>query len=181
MTIDKTEMKWYVIRTQSNREKSVTERLIKESQSGELVGKVGKVIIPIEKVIELDKKGKRVEKEKIMLPGYIFLETNSLGELKYFLKGVKGTSGFLAERNGSIQSLTEEEVDKMMGKHKEASNVDSLLFMTGEEVVITEGPFTSMKAVIEDIKDQKVTLTVSIFGRKTPLTLELSQINKMLK
>lgn len=179
--VSKTDMKWYVIRTQNNREKSVSERLLKEAERGELMGKVGEVLVPIEKIVQVNKEGKRVQKDKIMLPGYIFLQTNSLGELKYFLKGVKGTSGFLTERNGSVESLTEDEVNKMIGRHKDsASVVDSLTFSVGEEVTINEGPFTTMKATIESIKEQKVTLSVSIFGRKTPLTLELSQINKMM-
>jgi transcriptional antiterminator NusG len=114
-----------------------------------------------------------------MFPGYIFMETNSLGELKYFLKGVKGATGFLAERNGDIQSLTEAEVNKMIGKQTESMNkkIDNI-FTVGEEVTINEGPFASMKATIDKIEDQKVTLAVSIFGRKTPLTLEMHQIDK---
>lgn len=178
--VNKTDMKWYVIRTQSNREKSVAERLTKESERGELIGKIGEVLVPLEKVVQINKEGKRVQKDKIMLPGYIFLQTNSLGELKYFLKGVKGTSGFLTERNGSIESLTEEEVNKMIGRHRDNSISESLTFMVGEDVIINDGPFSSMKATIEEIKEQKVKLSVSIFGRKTPLTLELSQINKMM-
>lgn len=173
-------MKYYVVRTQNNREKSVAERLLKEAERGELMGKIGEVLVPIEKIVQVNKEGKRVQKDKIMLPGYIFLQTNSLGELKYFLKGVKGTSGFLTERNGSVESLTEDEVNKMIGRHKDSASVDSLTFSIGEEVIINEGPFTTMKATIESIKEQKVTLSVSIFGRKTPLTLELSQINKMM-
>ena len=94
--INKTDMKWYVVRTQGNREKSVGERLTKEAQNGDLIGKVGQVIVPLEKIVYL-KDGKKVQKDKIMLPGYIFMETNSLGELKYFLKGVKGVAGFLTE------------------------------------------------------------------------------------
>ena len=114
-----------------------------------------------------------------MFPGYIFMETNSLGELKYFLKGVKGATGFLAERNGDIQSLTEAEVNKMIGKQTESMNkkIDNI-FTKGEEVKINEGAFASFTGTIEKIEDQKVTLAVSIFGRKTPVTLEMHQIDK---
>lgn len=176
--INKTDMKWYVVRTQNQREKSVAEKIIKEGEKGDLIGKVGQVIVPLEKTIFL-KNNKKVEKEVIMLPGYIFMETNSLGELKYFLKGLKGTSGFLTERNGDIKSLTELEVNKMIGKQTESMSrkIDNI-FSVGEEVTINEGPFSTMKATIEKIEDQKVTLAVSIFGRKTPLTLEIHQIEK---
>jgi transcriptional antiterminator NusG len=176
---NKTDMKWYTLRTQGNREKSVAERLKKEAENGDLIGKVGQVIVPLEKIVYL-KDGKKVQKEKIMLPGYIFMETNSLGELKYFLKSVKGVAGFLTERNGDIKSLTENEVNRMIGRHTESMNKETTVtFIIGEEVMINEGPFTSMKATIEKIEDHKVTLVVSIFGRKTPLTLDSHQIDKM--
>ena len=177
MTQTKEDMKFYVVRTQGLREKSVGERLTKEAESGELIGKVGQVIVPLEKIVYL-KDGKKVQKDKIMLPGYIFMETNSLGELKYFLKGVKGVAGFLTERNGDIKSLTENEVNRMIGRHTESMAETTLTFMVNEEVTINEGPFTSMKATIEKIQDQKVILSVSIFGRKTPLTLDIHQIDK---
>ena len=176
--INKTDMKWYVVRTQGNREKSVAEKITKEGQTGDLIGKIGQVLVPLEKSIFL-KNNKKVEKETIMFPGYIFMETNSLGELKYFLKGVKGATGFLAERNGDIQSLTESEVNKMIGKQTESMNKKiENIFVVGEEVTINEGPFATMKATIDKIEDQKVVLAVSIFGRKTPLTLEMHQIDK---
>jgi transcriptional antiterminator NusG len=176
--INKTDMKWYVVRTQGNREKSVAEKINKEGENGDLTGKIGQVLVPLEKSVYL-KNNKKVEKETIMFPGYIFMETNSLGELKYFLKGVKGATGFLAERNGDIQSLTEVEVNKMIGKQTESMNkkIDNI-FTVGEEVTINEGPFATMKATIDKIEDQKVVLAVSIFGRKTPLTLEMHQIDK---
>jgi transcriptional antiterminator NusG len=176
--INKTDMKWYVVRTQGNREKSVAEKINKEGENGDLIGKIGQVLVPLEKSMFL-KNNKKVEKETIMFPGYIFMETNSLGELKYFLKGVKGATGFLAERNGDIQSLTEAEVNKMIGKQTESMNkkIDNI-FTVGEEVTINEGPFATMKATIDKIEDQKVILAVSIFGRKTPLTLEMHQIDK---
>jgi transcriptional antiterminator NusG len=177
MEIVKTDMKYYVIRTQNNREKSVAERIQKEAEKGTLIGKVGQVIIPIEKVITV-KSGKKIQKEKVMLPGYIFLETNAVGELKYFLKSVKGTSGFLTERNGDIKSLSEAEVNKMTGRNKEVPVESLLSFEVDEEVIINDGPFSTMKATIDKIEDQKVTLSVSIFGRKTPLTLDIHQIDK---
>ena len=172
--INKTDMKWYVVRTQGNREKSVAEKINKEGENGDLIGKIGQVLVPLEKSMFL-KNNKKVEKETIMFPGYIFMETNSLGELKYFLKGVKGATG----RNGDIQSLTEAEVNKMIGKQTESMNkkIDNI-FTVGEEVTINEGPFATMKATIDKIEDQKVVLAVSIFGRKTPLTLEMHQIDK---
>ena len=74
ITESKTTMKWYVVRAQANREKSVAERLIKESEKGDLQGKLGQVIVPMEKSFFL-KNGKKVMREKVMFPGYVFVET----------------------------------------------------------------------------------------------------------
>lgn len=180
MIEDKKDMKFYVVKTQNNREKSVAEKIVKEAESGSLVGRVDRVIVPLEKVITV-KDGKKIQKDKIMLPGYVFIETNSVGEVKYFLRSVRGNSGLLSSRNGEIESLTEAEVNKMIGKHQESSNKEIVdVFVTGEEVLIIDGPFSSMKAVIDEINDKKVKLSVSIFGRKTPLVLDTNQIDKKL-
>jgi len=70
-------MKWYIVRAQSNRERSVSERIIKDGEKGDLMGKIGRVIVPTEKSFHL-KNGKKVQREKVMYPGYIFVETNAV-------------------------------------------------------------------------------------------------------
>ena len=74
-------MQWYIVRSASNREKSVAEKMQKEGETGDLMGKIGRVIVPVEKSFHL-KNGKKVQREKVMYPGYIFIETNAVGELK---------------------------------------------------------------------------------------------------
>ena len=69
-------MKWYVVRTQNQREKSVSEKIIKEGERGELIGKVGQVLVPLEKTFYL-KDNKKVQRETVLFPGYIFMETNN--------------------------------------------------------------------------------------------------------
>jgi len=179
ITEKQTTMKWYVVRAQSNREKSVSERLIKEAEKGDLFGKVGQVIVPIEKSFLL-KNGKKVMREKIIFPGYIFIETNAVGELKYFLKAVNGAQGFLTNRTGGVQSLTQYEVNSMLGKHEESKKElpPEETFVVGEEVKILDGPFSSFVGTIQEIKDQKVKVSVLIFGRITPVELGILQIDK---
>ncbi len=178
ITETKTTMKWYVVRSQANREKSVAERLIKESEKGDLQGKLGQVIVPMEKSFFL-KNGKKVMREKVMFPGYVFVETNAIGELKFHLKGMVGATGFLTNRSGEIQPLSKDEVNKMLGLHEEAQLVQpETTFITGEEIKVMDGPFSGFIGTIDEIKDQKVKVSVLIFGRKTPIELSIMQIDK---
>lgn len=173
-----TSMKWYIVRAQSNRERSVSEKLLKEAEKGDLIGKVGRVVVPMEKSFFL-KNGKKVSREKVLYPGYIFVETNAIGELKYFVRGCNGATGFLTNRTGDIIPLQKSEVDRMLGQQEEAKEVEiTTTYIVGEEVKILDGPFSSMVGTIESISGQKVTLAVSIFGRKNPLVLDLTQIDK---
>jgi transcriptional antiterminator NusG len=143
------------------------------------MNKVGQVVVPIEKSFFL-KNGKKISREKVLFPGYIFIETNAIGELKYFLKGVNGAQGFLTNRAGSVQPLSQAEINSMLGKHEE-SKVElepEATFIVGEEVKVLDGPFNGFFGTIEEIKDKKVKVSVLIFGRKTPVELGILQIDK---
>jgi transcriptional antiterminator NusG len=177
--IEKTTMNWYIVRAQANREKSVSERIIKDGENGDLMGKIGRVVVPTEKSFHL-KNGKKVQREKVMYPGYIFVETNAVGELKYYLKGVNGATGFLTSRDKTIQSLTQAEVDRMLGiqKQKEESIEMGNQFLPGEDVKVLDGPFANFVGTIESMKDQKVKVEVMIFGRKNLVELNALQIEK---
>lgn len=173
-----TTMKWYIVRAQGNREKSVSERLIKEGEKGDLMGKLGRVVVPMDKSFFM-KNGKKVMREKVMYPGYIFVESNAIGELKQFIKELNGATGFLTNRAGDIESLTKVEVDKMLGQNEESKNMEmGNTFIVGEEVKVLDGPFASFNGVIEEITGQKVKVSVAIFGRKTPVELGILQIDK---
>ena len=165
-----TNMKWYIIKTQYAREKSTAEKIKKEGEIGTLIGKVGRVVVSMEKSFYL-KDNKKVLKESVTIPGYVFVETNSIGDMKYFITGLKGASGFLT-------SITEAEVNRMIGKQEENFAKVDEKYLVGEEVGIIDGPFTEMKATIEKIEDRKITLAVSIFGRKTPVVLDINQLSK---
>ncbi len=173
-------MKWYVVRAQSNREKSVSEKLRKESEKGDLTGKIGRVLVPMEKSFFM-KDGKKVVKEKVMYTGYIFVETSAVGELKHFVRSLNGATGFLTNRAGDIQQLSQSEVNKMMGEHeanesKEITNT----FCINEEVKVNDGPFSGFKGIVESIDEdkQKIKVGVLIFGRKTEIELNLHQVEK---
>lgn len=175
----KSTMKWYVIRTQINRERSIADKLMKESVNGDLIGKIGRVLVPIEKSFTL-KNGKKTARDKVLYPSYIFIETNAIGELKYWVKGCNGATGLLTNRNGDIQSLKDSEVQNMIGHQEEIilKQETENKYIIGEEVKIIDGPFNSFSGTVESIDDQKVKIGVLIFGRKTLVELSLTQIDK---
>lgn len=171
-------MKWYIVRTQSNRERSVSEKLIKESERGFLNGKIGQVIVPMEKTVNV-RNGKKVTREKVMYPGYIFVETTAIGELTTFVKGCDGATGLLQSKSGQVQQISNLEVERMIGTSDEISSSVDENFVVGEEVKIIDGPFNSFTGIVESVTDQRVKVSVLIFGRKTPVDLDTYQIDKI--
>lgn len=173
-----TTSKWYIVRCQANRERSVSEKIIKSADKGDLKGKISQVVIPTESTFHI-KSGKKVKREKVLYPGYIFVESSAVGELKYFLKECNGATGFLTNRSGDIQELSPEEVNRMIGHQEVYENEIENNFIIGEEVKILEGPFQTMIGIVEQIDGQKVTVMVKIFGRATPIQLDVNQIDKI--
>ena len=175
-----TAFKWYIVRTQSNREKSISAKILKEGDTGDLVGKVGRVLVPTEKSFSL-KDGKKIMKEKVTYSGYIFIETNAIAELKYYLKGVNGAQGFLTNRAGDVLPLKNSEIDRMLGlqqkvvEQQESENK----YIVGEEIKILDGPFKSFAGTVESLIGEKVKIGVMIFGRKTIVDLGILQIDKV--
>jgi transcriptional antiterminator NusG len=174
-----TTMNWYIVRAQSNRERSVAEKLRKESEKGDLMGNIGRVLVPTEKSFHL-KDGKKVSREKVMYPGYIFVETKSIGELAYFVKGCDGASGLLSDRSKKPQVLSLKEVERMIGIQEQIVVEQEITsrYIIGEEVKILDGPFKSFTGTVENIEGDKVKIAVLIFGRKTLVELNIQQVDK---
>jgi transcriptional antiterminator NusG len=173
-------MEWYIVRTQANRERKVSERLLKEGEKGELSGVLGRVVVPLEKVFAT-KNGKKTQREKVLFPGYVFVETSAIGELKQVVKKIDGATGLLSDRAGNIQVIPENEVSRMIGLHEENKAKEFTdIFSIGDEVTVAEGPFASFKGNIEHIDKErgKIKVNVLIFGRPTSVELEDTQIRK---
>ena len=174
-----TTMKWYIVRAQSNRERSVAEKLRKESEKGDLMRAISRVLVPTEKSFHL-KDGKKVTREKVMYPGYIFVETISIGELSHFVKGCDGATGLLSDRAKKPQVLSLKEVERMIGVQEQVAveQESTNRFIIGEVVKILDGPFNSFTGDVENIDGDKVKIAVLIFGRKTLVELNIQQIDK---
>lgn len=174
-------MNWYAIRVQNNKERSVLEKLQNEVNFSNLIDKLGRTIIPTEKTIAI-KNGKKVFKEKIVYPGYIFIETCARGELSNILKNINGAAGFVRTRSGDIIPMKEIEVRSILHEQEVTDNLDMTnIFVLQEEVQITDGPFSTFKGKIVkiDTEKEKVSVEVSIFGRPTSVELTYLQIKKI--
>lgn len=173
-------MQWYIVRTIANHEKKVSEKLIKESEQGDLVGKIGRVVVPVEKAFYL-KGGKKIPKDKIMYPGYVFIETASVGELNHFIKYVEGVSGLLMDRSKKPQIISNSDVERMVGIQKEINTKveNEGKYLRGENIMIISGPFKSFNGIIERIDGEKIKVAVMVFGRETMVDLHLHEIGKI--
>ena len=184
MTETKTaDLKWYVVRAISGKEKKVKEQLELEIEYQKLQDFIVQVLLPIEKVYQI-RNGKKVSKERNLYPGYVFIEANLIGEIPHMIKNMTNVIGFLSDKKGgSPIPLRLNEVNRMLGKVDEMADSEAELnipFVVGEAVKVIDGPFNSFSGVIEEINEEKKRLKVmvKIFGRKTPLELSYMQVEK---
>jgi len=170
------ESKWYTVRVATNKERFVNEKINQEySRRGLRIS----TLLPIEKILFL-KNGKKAFRDKVVYPGYVFVNSENLEVLQDCLRLIPGNSGILKNRSGEPAVLKQEEVDKMITDIEKAETIDLKQFTLGEVISIIGGPFDAFKGTIEEInKDKsKVRVNVSIFGRKTPVDLNMDQIQK---
>ena len=174
-------LQWYVLRTITGQERKIKLHIENEVESLGFQAYVSQVLVPIEKVFQI-RNGKKVTKEKNFFPGYVFVEADlSQGEVKHLLRQTPNVLGFLG--NDEPEPLRQHEVMRLLGKVDELiENEEEVVgsFMVGESIIVTDGPFNSFTGIIEEINHEKKKLkvTVKIFGRKTPLELNFSQVVK---
>jgi transcriptional antiterminator NusG len=180
---DSSEKKWYVVKAVSGQEKKVKDLIMSEIIHNKLEDYVAQVLIPTEKVYQI-KNGKKIQKEKSYLPGYILIEAALVGEVPHIIKGINGVVSFLGAAKGADPlPLRQSEVNRILGKVDELADSATELnnpFVVGESVKVIDGPFNSFTGIIEEINEEKKKLKVmvKIFGRKTPLELGYMQVEK---
>ena len=176
--------KWYVVKVISGKEAKIQKLIENEIQRNHLEDYVGDILVPTEKVVQI-RNGKRIQKDKTLFPGYIYIEANLSGELPHVVKSIPGVMGFLSGvKGGDPMPLSKKEVNRILGKIDElAMNDDNIVipYKVGDSVTVTDGPFKSFEGTIEEVnKDRKkVTVMVKFFGRKTPLELGYFEVKKV--
>jgi transcriptional antiterminator NusG len=177
-----TGFKWYVLRAVSGKEAKVKEYLDNEMKNSNLGEYVSQVLIPTEKVVQM-RNGKRVVKDRTYLPGYVLIEAKLKGEVAHTLRNTPNVLGFLGGMDNP-SPLRQSEVNRILGSVDEMmteSTEENLVeFVLDETVKVTDGPFSGFSGIIEEVnaEKKKLKVMVKIFGRKTPLELSYSQVEK---
>ena len=175
------EKKWYVLRAVSGKETKVKEYIEGEMRNTNLGEYVSQVLIPTEKVYQV-RNGKKIVKERTYLPGYVLIEAALVGEVAHHLRNITNVIGFLGGLDHPVP-LRQSEVNRILGtvdELQEASEDTNIPYVVGETVKVSVGPFSGFSGVIEEVSTEKrkLKVMVKIFGRKTPLELGFTDVEK---
>lgn len=173
--------RWYVVNVHSGSEKKVAESIKEQAVLKGLEDRIIDVMVPTEEVVEM-RKGTKVNSERKFFPGYVLVKMVMSDDVWHIIRNTPRVSGFLGSRN-KPQPITEAEAQRIMkqmseGVERPRTAVD---FEVGEQIRVTDGPFASFIGFVEDVDTEKmrVKVSVSIFGRSTPVELEFSQVEKI--
>ena len=184
MTEVKSAKKWYVIRSVSGKENKIKEYIESEIVRLNLQDFIQQILVPTEKVVQI-RNGKKINKERVFIPGYIMVQADLVGEIPHIIRSVNGVIGFLGEvKGGDPVPLRQAEVNRLLGKVDELSVKDenvNIPYTMGETIKVIDGPFNGFNGTVEKIFEEKrkLEVMVKIFGRKTPLELSYMQVEKV--
>ncbi len=180
------ELKWYVIRVVSGKEKKIKAYLESEVEREKLEEYITEILIPSEKVFEM-RNGKKRVRERNFFPGYVLVKADlTHGEASHTVTSITNVIGFLGEGAGTSKvpvALREREINRIMGKVVEVDDLEVALetpFIIGESVKVMDGPFSGFSGAIEEVFEErkKLNVMVKIFGRNTPVELNYMQVEK---
>ena len=171
---------WYIVQSHSSFENKVAQLIKEEADKAKISDKIEEIVVPTHDVTEV-KRGKRIQRKKKYFPGYVLIKSEMDNNIYHMIKNIKKVSGFLGSK-GIPVPVSDKEIEKILGQMKDgvAQPKSTIDYSVGEKVQVVDGPFASFSGLIEDIDEDKlrVKVSVSIFGRPTPVDLEFSQIEK---
>ena len=174
--------RWYVVHAYSGMEKSVARALQDRVERAGMQAQFGKILVPTEEVVEM-KNGQRTITERRFFPGYVLVEMDMNDDTWHLVKNTGKVTGFVGGSGHRPTPISEKEVDKIMSQMQEGVEKPKpkTLFEVGEMVRVREGPFTDFNGNVEEVNYEKSRLRVSvtIFGRATPVELEFAQVEKL--
>ena len=175
------DLRWYVVHAYSGMEKAVERNILERITRAGMQAKFGRVLVPMEEVVEI-KNGQKKTTERKFFPGYVLVEMVMDDDTWHLVKHTNKVTGFVGGVKTRPSPISESEVMKIVSQMQEGSVKPrhKVEFSVGEYVRIKDGPFTDFNGSVEDVNydKSKVRVSVTIFGRATPVELEFSQIEK---
>ena len=172
-------MDWYSLRVISGKEKSIETSIMREVDEQDISGEIEEVFVPFEKVIEVRNNKKRI-KEKMFFPGYILIKMNLTANTKYIVENTPGVLSFVGPKGKAPVPLRDSEIKRIFGEveRKEGIEILEAPFKNGDAIKVVAGPFIDFTGFVENVNEdkQKVKVTISIFGRPTPIELDFFQV-----
>jgi transcriptional antiterminator NusG len=172
---------WYIVQSHSNFENKVAQSIKEDAEKAKVSDKIEEIVVPTHDITEV-KRGKRVQRKKKYFPGYVLIKSEMDNDLYHLIKNIKRVSGFLGSK-GTPVPVSDKEIEKILGQIKDgiAQPKSAIEYSIGENVQVIDGPFASFNGMIEEVDEDKLRLkvSVSIFGRPTPVDLEFNQVEKV--
>ncbi len=170
--------KWYIVKTKSNCEnkaRQAIQRLIKDNKC---TSQVQEILVPEKEVVDVVK-GKKVTRFRRVYPGYIFINMDLTNALWHLIKGASHVINFIGKK-GIPAEVPQEQIEKITQKITEAQPQTLVSFAVGEAVKVIDGPFKTFSGLVEEVNQEKgrVKVSVSIFGRPTPIELDFAQVHR---
>ena len=172
--------RWYSVSVLSNFEKKIAEQIRASVAEAGLEEQIEEVLVPTEEVIEV-RRGKKVTAERRFMPGYVLVRMEMSDRGYHLINSINRVTGFLGPQ-GRPMPMRDAEVNAILNRVQEGEEAPRTLisFEVGERVKVNDGPFEGFDALVEgvDEQNQRLKVTVSIFGRETPVELEYTQVTK---
>lgn len=173
--------RWYILQVHSGFEKKVAQSIREQTLKKDLKEQISEVLVPTEEVIEV-RSGRKINRERKFFPGYVMLKMTLTDDSWHLVKNTAKVSDFLGNRGTPIP-ISNKEAQHIMHQVQEGINHPkaTILFDVGEEILVSDGPFASFNGIVEEVDEERERLkvSVSIFGRPTPVELEYTQIKKI--